>query len=156
MSQISRCRPLEPFPPDLNHCDEGILCRGQKGGEERGLATVEPSDAATAQKPPSLRVARPRPSGSLRSLTDAMASLCEPRLPGRLAFGRRSWFKSGGKGSSTHNHKSLVRLTAPNDRWQEAMAQAIFTIVKPSRRRQRSFGAARRVAIPGRPVRCGP
>ena len=72
---------LERFPPDLNHCDEGILCCGQKGGAERSFATVKPSDAATAQKPPSLRVARSRSPGSLRPLSDATASICGPRLP---------------------------------------------------------------------------
>ena len=90
---------LERFPPDLDHCDEGILCCGQEGGEERGLATVEPSDAATAQNPPSLhavgvsstrRVARARTPAALRFSTDAVASLFEARLADRLVFGRRS------------------------------------------------------------------
>ena len=62
---------LERYPPDLAHCDEGILCRGQEGGVERGLATVKPSDAATTQRPPSLRVARPRTPAALRFSTDA-------------------------------------------------------------------------------------
>ena len=71
----------------MNRCDEGILHCGQESGEERGQSTVEPRDAATAQKPPSLRVARPRTSGSLRSLTDATASLCGPRLPAAACSG---------------------------------------------------------------------
>ena len=101
---------LEPVPPDLNRCDEGTLRCGQEVGEERGYSTVEPSDAATAQNPPSLRVARPRTSGSLRSLTDATASLFGPRLPAAAC--------SGDAAGSNQVERALVIFSCPIWNWE--------------------------------------
>jgi hypothetical protein len=54
-------------------CDEA-------DGEERSIATVEPSNDVGAQNPPSRRVVRSRLPAALRFSTDALASIFEARF----------------------------------------------------------------------------
>ena len=56
----------------------------------------------------------------------------------------------------THYQKSLVRLTAQDAVRAGARLQAMSLIGKTSRRTRPASSAARRVAYPGRPLRCAP
>ena len=71
------------FPLFGTGSDGGILRAGQEGGEVRSGATVEPADAARAQKAPSLRVAMRRASASALALPDVPASRRGARLSDR-------------------------------------------------------------------------
>jgi hypothetical protein len=78
----SKAEALEPFPPDLGHCDEGILCRGEERGEERSLSCgrAVPGPGGPSRRGRLVRLRRQRRHGAKAPVPSGRLNA---RRPGR-------------------------------------------------------------------------